>query len=1038
MTLSEALNRFRRIRSLTFWCASLLRLISGNLAALLLLFILDNLLAFSRGTRISLLCVIAVLNLAAWFRLFRKSASLRHTRREDALDLEKMQGIRDNALVNAVCFQDDTTLPPHLASHFSHTADQRCQDLRIPGLRQAPPFRRALKALGSITLAALLYALPFFRHAQNAFHRFRNPWSNTAALNYVRFDITPGNCRIPRGNSVTLRARAYRKERELSGLQLLLESEGTPVLHPLSSEGFVIKSVSGNLKYRIKAGGEESERFAIKVLEPPMAPGFTITFAPPAYTALPRETLTPGAVFQHSAPEGTAISIHCDDASAQVFADDKPVQSPFILQQDVSLRLSLKNKEGLRFDNAWSGTIRCVKDAPPEIRFLNEKTNVEAGYGEGVPLRILAGDDFGVASIQILSEADGKSRLLKEFAYPSPGPKRKNEVFMLKITPALLPENGSMEIRAAVIDTKGQKSASAASFTIHYLNLLSAMKEALAAGDAAKCFELLLAALREETATRDRISQQLKNFPAHQIPRLLRDQNQIANRIRRAHTEAEKAQLQKGFLSTLSQVSKKADALARQVVEMQHAPDSTKLNTIVLDQTALIDALRRLLGALALRQRQEENKKELAKSLEAEKEFLEQLKGLKEKLERFQSEQRKVISDTEAFDPKKADDWTEKEEALLGKLAAREQEWAQLLKSAFTDLSKAENQDFSNSAMADEFSELYEELQKAGDALKAKNIEIATLAENTAMAGAANMKVNLERWLADKQDHIKWTAEEDGLSQDTKLTDLPAELTDIIGELIEQEEDMGEDTQDSTNSFSYDSDDGLGWGVSDGNIDSMQAKGITGNVLPNNNEVGGRSGEGRSGKSSGQFVEKEATGKGGRKTPTRLVQSPFEKGTVDDKSTDPQGGATGGGKQSGVGDEGLSGVTPDQDQKTGLRLQGHQAELRQRTQAVLKRLQDSDLPTGDLQEALSKMRALERLGNGSGPEARQIRNQVAASLANARTALEITVKAERESISKRQQKAFAVKYKHNEKVPPAYEEYVGEYFKAMAIEETGE
>ena len=76
--------------------------------------------------------------------------------------------------------------------------------------------------------------------------------------------------------------------------------------------------------------------------------------------------------------------------------------------------------------------------------------------------------------------------------------------------------------------------------------------------------------------------------------------------------------------------------------------------------------------------------------------------------------------------------------------------------------------------------------------------------------------------------------------------------------------------------------------------------------------------------------------------------------------------------------------------------------------------------------------------NGSGPEARQIRNQVAASLANARTALEITVKAERESISKRQQKAFAVKYKHNEKVPPAYEDYVGEYFKAMAIEETAE
>jgi len=42
---------------------------------------------------------------------------------------------------------------------------------------------------------------------------------------------------------------------------------------------------------------------------------------------------------------------------------------------------------------------------------------------------------------------------------------------------------------------------------------------------------------------------------------------------------------------------------------------------------------------------------------------------------------------------------------------------------------------------------------------------------------------------------------------------------------------------------------------------------VTGNRLPNKSEIGGRSGEGRQGKSSGEFVGDEAVGKGGRKTP---------------------------------------------------------------------------------------------------------------------------------------------------------------------------
>ena len=64
-------------------------------------------------------------------------------------------------------------------------------------------------------------------------------------------------------------------------------------------------------------------------------------------------------------------------------------------------------------------------------------------------------------------------------------------------------------------------------------------------------------------------------------------------------------------------------------------------------------------------------------------------------------------------------------------------------------------------------------------------------------------------------------------------------------------------------------DKGAGWGAADGPISNMSARGVTGNTLPNNMEISGRSGEGRSGRSSGQMVEATAEGKGGRKTPSR-------------------------------------------------------------------------------------------------------------------------------------------------------------------------
>ena len=132
----------------------------------------------------------------------------------------------------------------------------------------------------------------------------------------------------------------------------------------------------------------------------------------------------------------------------------------------------------------------------------------------------------------------------------------------------------------------------------------------------------------------------------------------------------------------------------------------------------------------------------------------------------------------------------------------------------------------------------------------------------------------------------------------------------------------------------------------DGPISDMSAKGVTGNRLPNTNEIGGRSGEGRQGKSSGEFVGDEAVGKGGRKTPSRLTPDPYVKGQIKDHSKESAGGATGGGKESGKAAKGSKAPSPGHAGHRDLqRLAGKQAALRNKAESLDLQFQVDRFPS---------------------------------------------------------------------------------------------
>ena len=254
------------------------------------------------------------------------------------------------------------------------------------------------------------------------------------------------------------------------------------------------------------------------------------------------------------------------------------------------------------------------------------------------------------------------------------------------------------------------------------------------------------------------------------------------------------------------------------------------------------------------------------------------IKKLDEALKQYMAQQQKLLDQTANLAKKPVDRFDDNDKKQLDDLAMAQEKLDAFMQEKVADFSKLAEQDMSNASLLHELMEIYSEVTMAKDALNQKATEIAVPAEESGLELAKELSSNLEKWLPDTPDRAEWKMEDpiDGKT-DVPMAELPKELEDMVGELMEQQEDLFDQMEDTNANFADSMDKAAGWDALDGPIANMSAKGVTGNNLPNNNEMNGRSGEGRSGKSQGEMVEDTATGKGGRNTPTRLDPTPSSK-----------------------------------------------------------------------------------------------------------------------------------------------------------------
>ncbi|HUO07114.1 MAG TPA: DUF4175 family protein [Phycisphaerae bacterium] len=766
----------------------------------------------------------------------------------------------------------------------------------------------------------------------------------------------------------------------------------TPFGSDNSQYRYQLAAAAEDLDYVITVGDTQSDRYHIAVLPQIHLTSLNLEATPPPYTGRDKTviamtgkdaTATRGSL---EVPAGSMLNISAtldipvrevlaDIAGSQPLtlassADDKLFTTSMLLTNSFkyALRINDNQRRTLRrFPDSSaqssalspedSFTITATPDEPPTIAVTNPAKDTDAMPGNQLPLSAQAADDYGLTqiSLEIAKNDDKEFHQLKSWPIPPAKDGKPSRAATINHTldlPATDYKLGdTLRYRFVATDNRDLKSLDPAMgpqstpgqvFTITFNDTAAAAAKSSKLWDELRT--QLTKLLEKQVALRKSAADLTATITLPQVQKITAPISDGQKSLRTDMTALAKdfpfepsMKLVQKSLQVLaiedatSAVDRSADILLLSDTQQKSlTPLATKLRQ---HQSRIIDVLQSLL-AIANSDENHIAKEGDNEGADLPNDPKDAWKKLSEDLKEFEKDQKAVIDASADLAKKPKDEYDQNDQKKIADLKAVEDKWEKFLNNRLVDMSKIAEQDQANASLLDEMVQMKVELAAAANALDQKATQIATPLEENGLENAKALDTHIERMLMQTPDHTQWQMEEPVTQNDPAMAELPTQLQDMIGDLMDKQEDLTDDMESTASKFADSLNKGAGWDAADGPISNMSAQGVTGNQMPKNMEIQGRSGEGREGRSSGEFVGQSAEGKGGRETPTRMTNDPFSSGQVQDKSQQPAGGATGGGKKGGFGGEGLEGQAPDDDRNITQRLQGQQAQLRNQSERL--------------------------------------------------------------------------------------------------------
>lgn len=1060
----------RKTRNARATCA-LLGWLAQTLGIWLGCFWLDNVLHLPSAARWLLLVggIIWPMVALARFVLRRYVWQVRPDR--TARELETQCGIRDNTLINAC--QLESTPGAGLAAQFARrTVDvgQMC----VQNMDAAPIVkpRRVWRMVVAMTVCGtvwVLYSLAFPRYAVNAWLRFTHPLADVPPIGAYDITLMPtGRVIVPEGSSVSFRATIG------LGTNRLVRSPVAPALYVLrhrgggdalelsmqvDSEGLwraTFENVQEPFVARVQFGDSWSSTTTIDVRRRTKLSGALFKVTPPSYTGLRTEE-HPGPPAGLTLPEGSHVEVCLTldrnvegvwlqaDTNRVAFSGNGRVWQA-AATAEVSCEYHIFSVEQSMEQEIAHGSWLVQPNRPPVVTLLTDERNRTVWPSETVGCPVAADDCYGVREMTVTARQASREHadpiVLGHWSYEGPPGRRSvREQMSVKIDPAVFESGETYLVEAQAWDFAPRANMGRSAPMV-----LRVHRPQDAVSDQPGS-QYLLNALQQTIEFQRRSLGLTRNLQMHLDEALQADHLQAHHQAiegsqssaRKYGHDALKA-LQEAKSDVASRLQTLVDSemgLALDDIARLTGKDAGALSfraaSIASRQAYILSELLSLMGHVAALSRAQMEQEKPGATAPPAPTADETMRDLRDLMKDFEHAQKRILQESNALLAKRPEDLTDEEKEILGQLAREEQKWADALKDKLNDMAKNALQDFSDGSLASQMNSVWQDISKAAADLYAKKLDLAVPREQNGLENAEKLVQNIEKWLSDRPDYIKWSMEEPPATPDAPLAELPSKLEDITGDLLDKEESMAEEIEDVTSSWIDSIDKGAGWDASDGPFSSMSAKGITGNTLPNQMEIGGRSGEGRSGRSNGQMVQSTAEGKEGRQTPTRVTPTPFESGSVKDTSKTDPGGATGGGKLSGFAGKGLLGPAPPPRLDQMQRLAGKQMEIRQAAEKLSLQLRRYALPSGNLEDAVAHMRDIEKLAQANQSDGvRRAFHQAVDSMREARDTLrqETVVQHEQSGFSREESAALWTGL--HDDIPVGYEDLVSAYYRRLA------
>ena len=783
-----------------------------------------------------------------------------------------------------------------------------------------------------------------------------------------------------------------------------------------------LTSVMESFTYYITAGDARSKEFRIDVVKRPRIESYSIRYTYPEYSGVSAKEATLDRGDIHAIP-GTIVKLEVKSTKALKAArmtlehargnghvpaserepaylpmargaDDLTWSTTFVLGGKTAkldntvvipvldndrYEIRVVDTEGIDALDVKRWSLTVDKDMAPIVNLLQPKDEIQpVKPDDRVPIVVQTRDDFGVGPVKLLyrflNRDSDSIHLLTQFPHAGPpetDPKPDRFDWNLNDFGA---RGGDQIVFWAVAEDRnsisgpGRAESKKRVLVVHTNAMLrDNLKEAI--GDYALALEKIINKQRDnraQTALLRPDDEVPERKPARVFPDFIKRQEDIRKLTHELAREIERDGLKlKTMVDELDAL--RVGLMGEAVKLFEQGRDSLSAGKAEQFRDRSIEVqdqiIAQLMEMLKRLQRNDQAKKALERLLAKDKKTGDKLdeiiKEMIKNLDKHVKDSTELASKFERLPKKPMEELKNDPDALKAvkdydEFKKRTEKWTKESVNEMTKLPTGFIDDF---GLRKDANRIFEEIEAKGRG-KAEKMEVSL--EDLGAGLGTKMKEDLEMWLPDAADNIKWVQEEPKQRKPFKVPEmpLPKALEDMIGELLQKAEEFDEEADDITSAWG-DNLDQAGWGVSDGPISNFSAKGKTGNDQPNSQEVTGRSGDGRRGKSAGQMVGDTARALPGRKTPARVGNERYEPGALKQEGSQDPNGATGGGKKAGAGRIGLQGGSPPDIAKDVGRLNDKQQGLREKAEQIARMLEERGYSTLRLREAIEQMKPLD-------------------------------------------------------------------------------